>query len=451
MMAVLEVSSFERQRQVVAATDASDSNQIKRVRMKVGLRMSSAAFALAVGLAVPAHAQDEALDSASPPTIVAPPTAPSSEGAIGPVQLRDFSINGTVTRRAETAETPTPQPRSRGASAAPESSSTQPASEVRRSVAAAAADPQPAAPPARRPAASPALPSAIADNGFNFTPSAAAASQPASFGGAPAAAAAPPIVDTATSEANFFLHWPWLLALLAAIGAGLWYFRRQRPGYAFAGAGADSSALDFSPDQSAPSPRTATVPRPAPHPGPTDIPPPASSPAPQGIVSVRLRPWLEIECVPQAAIIDADKGSIQFEVFLFNSGSAPARDVLVEAALFNAGPDQDQVIGKFFDRPAGPAQEGTTIPPLQRMNFRSIVSLPRDQLQIFEVEGRRLFVPLIGFNARYRWSGGSGQTSASFIVGRSTAGEKMGPFKIEKDAKTYRGLAAREHSLRIRK
>lgn len=164
-----------------------------------------------------------------------------------------------------------------------------------------------------------------------------------------------------------------------------------------------------------------------------------------------MRPWLEIECVPQAAIIDAEKASIQFEVFLFNSGSAPARDVLVEAALFNAGPDQDRVIGSFFDRPAGPAQEGTTIPPLQRMNFRSIVSLPRDQLQIFEVEGRRLFVPLIGFNARYRWSGGSGQTSASFIIGRNNAGEKMGPFRIEKDAKTYRGLATREHSLRIRK
>ena len=85
------------------------------------------------------------------------------------------------------------------------------------------------------------------------------------------------------------------------------------------------------------------------------------------------------------------------------------------------------------------------------MSFRSVVSLPREQLRLFEVEGRTLFVPLVGFNAVYSFSNGQGQTSTSFIVGRNSNGEKMAPFRIDQGAKTFRGLGAREHTLRVRK
>ena len=46
---------------------------------------------------------------------------------------------------------------------------------------------------------------------------------------------------------------------------------------------------------------------------------------------------------------------------------------------------------------------------------------------------------------------GQGQTSASFLVGRNTNGEKMGPFRVDQGPKTFRGLAAHEHTLRVRK
>ena len=85
------------------------------------------------------------------------------------------------------------------------------------------------------------------------------------------------------------------------------------------------------------------------------------------------------------------------------------------------------------------------------MEFRSTVQLNREQLRIFEVEGRSLFVPLVGFNAHYRWSGGEGQTSASYVVGRNTDGEKMAPFLVSQGPKSFRGLGAREHTLRVRK
>lgn len=419
--------------------------------MKQALRMSSTAVALALGLAAPAIAQEQAADtSPAPPTIALP--APSSEDAVGPAQLKDFSIDGTVTRRAATPEPAAPLPATRPTGATSSPASAQPTASATQSVASRVDRPVTTSSP--RPASSTAAPSAAGPSGFNFTPSAPIADQqPASFGGA-LAPAATPIVDTTTSEANLLSHWPWLVAFLAAVGAGLWYFRRQRPGYAFAGAGGDASAFNFSPPPARPETPRPAPPRPAPALQP-ELREPISggvttklAPA-QGIISTRLRPWLEIEFDPQAAIIDAEKASIQFEIVIFNSGSAPARDVLVEAALFNAGTDQDQLLSNFFGRQLGQS-DGTTIPPLQRMSFRSIVTLPRDQLRLFEVEGRTLFVPVVGFNVHYRFSNGAGQSSTSYIVGRNIAGEKMAPFRVEKGAKTYRGLATREHNLRVR-
>ena len=68
-----------------------------------------------------------------------------------------------------------------------------------------------------------------------------------------------------------------------------------------------------------------------------------------------------------------------------------------------------------------------------------------------EVAGRKLFVPLVGVNALYRWSGGEGQTSASYLVGRDNDGEKMAPLRLDLGPRVFRGLGAREHNVRVRK
>lgn len=417
--------------------------------MKQALRMSSAAVALAVFLAVPARAQDQ-VDAASEP---APSlAAPSSEGAVGPAQLRDFSINGTVTRRAETPATAPAQP----ATAQPAPTRQPAATQV--ATAGAPAATRPAASASSRQAAPQQRPtaSASAAGGFDFPPPTPSSDQPANFAPATfpqttagAVAVADPVTDTGSDS---FPMWPWIVALLAALGGALWYFRRQ-PAGAFAGAGGDASAFDLRPAPApAPAPRPAPQPQPAPR---AAVPQPAPAPKPDavptGIISTRLRPWLEIEFRPEAAIVDDEKGAIQFEVTIFNSGSAPARDVFVEGALFNASPDQDQLLQQFFSKSDGQGGDRISVPPLQRMSFRSVVTLPRDQLSLYEVEGRTLFVPLVGFNAIYRWSGGQGRTSTSFIVGRNSNGEKMAPFRVDQGAKTFRGLAAREHTFRVRK
>ena len=75
--------------------------------------------------------------------------------------------------------------------------------------------------------------------------------------------------------------------------------------------------------------------------------------------------------------------------------------------------------------------------------MKTQVAVPRAQVQAYELGGHQVFVPLIAFNALYSWSGGQGQTSASYLLGRDTKGEKMGPFRLDLGPRIFRGIAAR--------
>jgi hypothetical protein len=159
---------------------------------------------------------------------------------------------------------------------------------------------------------------------------------------------------------------------------------------------------------------------------------------------------VEIEFEPLRCIVEEGRASIEFGISLYNSGSAAARDVLIEAAMINAGQEQDQEIGSFFANPAGRGERIPAIPPLQRVAIKSLVGLPMDKVRHFEGKGRRFFVPLLAFNALYRWGSNEGQTSLSYLVGREGNGEKLAPIRLDLGPRIFRGLGAREHALRVR-
>lgn len=374
-------------------------------------RIIVAALAGLLAARAPALAQDAAVNSA----------APASNEIVGPPQLRDFSLNGTVTRPAPEPAPQQPQQRRAPASpAATQSSTAQPPTQP-RSGSAPAARVQPPRPRAPAPldrapdqAGAIAAPPLAADSGPAIEPVRTASSDRTSGGPVPMLA--------------------WIIAALAIAGAAAWFLlrRRQRETFAFAGAAA---AFD-SPAPPAPKP---AAPRAAPEPAPT------------GIVSTRLRPWLEIEFKPQRGVIDDERAAIAFELSVYNSGPVPARDVLLEASLFNAGAAQDQQIALFFDNPVAKGDRIAVIPPMQRITVNTAVFLARDQVRPFEVEGRTLFVPVIAFNALYGWGGGTGQTSASYVVGKKTGGEKLAPFRLDLGPRIFRNLDAREHELGLRK
>ena len=394
--------------------------------MKAGLRFGIAAAATLIAML---HAPAAAQDPLAPTT-----NAPASD-TIGPRELQNFNLNGTVTRPAET-----PPP---AQSTAPE-----PNRPARTTTSETAIRSEPAEAPSRAPAVAPrSTESARPERSVPVTlpPSEALSDAPsASAADAPetdSSLQAPVVQPTSLPEGHSNVL-PWLLALLAAAGGAGYYFWRQRSEPSYAAAGAASRFV---------------APEPTPAPGPSPEFKPVGIPAPKpaaakhsGVVSTRLRPWLDIEFTPSRCVVEEDKATIDFDVIITNSGSTPARDVLIEASLFNAGPSQDQEIGGFFEHPVAKGDRIPAIPPMRKVAVKSAVSLTLAQMRQFEVQGRRIFVPLIGFNALYKWSGGDGQTSNSYLLGRETKGEKLAPFRLDLGPRIFRGLGARQHSLSVR-
>lgn len=382
--------------------------------------------------------------AAGAPAFAQEATQPAQNELIGNPQLRDFSLNGTVTQSAQDpaeAQSEPPQAASPPADRSPATGS-RPSQPARESAASTGGQlpPRQQAGSSERASATVELPPP--------TPAPRIAAPSLTDEGSPTLAAQPSFVPTAgepdlDSPAGGLPLLPWLAAALAFAAAAAWYFLRHRPRESFAGAGS-VSAFD------APSPAPPPVRTPAP--AADQLKPAPPKPVSPGIVSTRLRPWLELEFTPQRAIVDEQKAAIAFELSVFNSGSAPAREVLLEASLFNAGPMQDQQIRSFFENPVARGDRIPVIPPLKRVTVNTAVFLPIDQVRPIEVEGRKLFVPMIAFNALYGWGGGEGQSSASYLVGKVTkASEKLAPFRVDLGPRVFRNLAAREHELRLRK
>ena len=405
--------------------------------MRGGRRLALAIWAAGFALGPTAvRAQSTDPQSSSPPPA----------DTVGPRDLQNFSLSGTATKPADQ---PATQPPAQGAAAASSDAAPPPAEIGRRPanvtvarvkappVIAASRQPLATALPATSPGTTgPAAPS------LAQTPTAAIPHQAGL-----AASTLPAGGAVSLSNDHRLPMWPWLLAGFVLVAGAILLFWRNRQRHAFAGA---------------PDPDLFVAPEPAPAPASPRRPPitarsPSAEPAPAspeprgGLVSSRLRPWVELGLQPLRCIVEDHQVTVEFELELFNSGNAPARAVLAEASVFNAGPAQDEEIGAFIAHPVGAGDRLETLPPLQRMHLKTKVVVPHASVQAFEVGGRQVFVPLIAFNALYRWSGGDGQTSASYLLGRDTKGDKLAPFRLDLGPRVFRGLGARPLPLGLRR
>lgn len=410
--------------------------------MTAVLRFGFAAAAAWLALApVPLAAQN-----AASPVAVTP--SAQSDTAIGPAALEDFSLDGTVIRRADPAPERSAPP-ARQQQPAPATTAARQSSEpapVRAQPEQRRAEreqrPQPGTSQAGNQAARASAPldlGAPSPTGTLFTPAPALTGATAPDG----SSFAPAPAQSFPEAPSGFSPLPWLLAIVLLGGGAFFYFRRQRPGLAFAG-GPEVSA--FAVPDPAPGPR----PQP-PAAAPAPVPAPAPPIAPVGIVSTRIRPWLDLQFRAEKVVLDDDRALVEFEILVENSGSAPAREILVEAAMFNAGPEQDKQLGAFVARPVGQGERVPLLPPLKSMAFRSAVHLSREQLKQFKAGDRLVFVPLVALNVLYRWSGGDSQTSATYLVGKQTKGEKLAPFRCDQGPSTFATVSARELDVRVRK
>ena len=372
----------------------------------------------------------------------APTTNTTSPDTIGPTELQNFNLKGTVTRQADQPAVVTPS-RPQTAPVRPPAVSTTPSRQPQtRKVERAAPAPTPA--PAIQPPPAQTLPPPP-------TQAAPVAQAPTPVP-APAPVAVAPVAETSppTDPVAIFRGlpvWPWIAAAIAlALGGAFLLWRRRPPRYAAAGAQFDLLVPAPEPDpvpQPRPLPRAPAPPQPQPATPGGLVTTRLRPAAPTGVVASRLRPALELGFHPLRCQVDEDQVAIEFELELFNAGTAPARAVLAEASLLNAGATQEQDLAAFFGRPNGVGERLAVIPPMKRVSFKSQVVAPRDAVQEYELAGRKAFVPVIAFNALYEWSGGQAQSSAAYLVGRDTQQEKLGPLRLDQGAREYSGLGAR--------
>lgn len=413
--------------------------------------LGQAFFAASLMLAAPLAAQTNGT-----------PDTPATE--VGPSDLSNFSLQGNVTRPAErpavVAPAPAPAP-------APTTSPQQPTTaQPNRTT----SNPGPAD---NAPAVVRSAPETV-----SRTPTQPVATQrdpvPPLSANSRVSPRPPLILPPVEDESLPIL--PIIAGMLLLAGlATILYFVRQRGAPHHAGAGHGGYASSF--DDAAVSPPMAPEPLPQVRPRhdrvpnervvpagrkppPTTLIPksegpvaPAPAPAgPIGIVSTSLRPWIEVELTPDRALVDDNGAAIAFDVTLFNSGAAPARDVSIETCLLNAGARQDNDLSDFFGRPRPSTDTIPVIAPQTRIPLRTAVKLKRSDIHEYEVEGRKLFMPLVAISTRYRWSSGEGQTGAGFLVGRGKEEEtRLSPFRTDQGARSWKSLGARRYEKGLRR
>jgi hypothetical protein len=245
---------------------------------------------------------------------------------------------------------------------------------------------------------------------------------------------------------------PILLLVLAGGVFAWWWPRRWRAeadqtGYgqlAFAGAPGDALT------EPAPAPRPAPLPPSAPTPA---LQPEAPARAPSvGLVSSRLRAWLELELAIRVAVITEEELQLEVDILLTNGGSAPAREIVVEALLINAGPEQGREIATFFARPDGDAFAAEAVEPMGQLALSATLRMPRGAFQEYAVGGGKVVVPVVALNAGYKAGSSRGRTSAAFLAGRAGAdAEKLGPFPTDQGAKGFNRLGLKRLPEQVRR
>lgn len=339
---------------------------------------------------------------------------------VGPAELKDFRLPGERTTPPAPAQ-PAPQ--------APTPAPPRAAPSTERPQAPAPSSSRPAAPaPTARgapPAQRPATPAPAGEQPSAPAPApapAATAAPPAAIplpAPRPAPVPAPALPAPAAGDGGWGWLWvavPAALGLLAFFGLG----RRRRPVRRAAAAGAGAAA-----------PRPAAPPAP-----PAPPPPPAAR--------------LEISFLPARAAATDTAATVEFEFVLKNVGDAVARNIRIDTRMFNASarPEIAEFLkGPIHDQSGSPH---VTIPPGEELRLTSAIALPKEQVREIELQGRRLFVPVVASNVAWDYGEGAGdRLSLSWLVGRESEdpAAKMGGFRLDLGPRIYRSVGVRPMKL----
>lgn len=446
-------------------------------------------MALALGLGGPAPVaaqQAETPDPAPSPTPSSPaPSGPSVDFRLPPADdgraagVQGPSNNGLppIAPGERVTPTPTPTPRptpprvaptlpATGGAAAPETPRrTAPAEPRAAEAAPRAASPAPTG--GETPVPVPVAPTGDASP-LPVGPE-PTASTPAPEAPSPAADDEAPPASPSGSAPDTPL-WAWLLAALAALVAGIWYWRR-RP--------LPEGAAPFEAPEPAPPP--AAPPRPAPAPAPPSesapsppLPatPDAASPAPSAPApfqpgaprppsplvtrpAAERRPVIGMTLEIHSIRAAPDQILFGFSLNLTNQGSVDAVGLMVRIALNQGSAMTEPVLARFFDGAGGSVlRDDMALAPGAGERLDGEVVLPRATIEPLPMGGKPMLVPVAAFDVTYHWDGagdGFGQVAGSFVIGRETGpkeSDRLAPLPLDRATYVVSQPGARATAMR---
>lgn len=408
-------------------------------------------LALAVSLAgtAPAHAQNTpapAPSSARPLDFRLPP---ADEGRTPGVQgPSDNGLPPVAPGERRGQPTPTPAPTAVQPATPPRVAPTQPAISARPAPATAAPRRDaPASPPERTAAPTDAASSPSTTPDSSALPPLETAAVPVvpTTETAPVVSDEAPAVAAPTSPSSGTPLWAWLLAALAAVGAGFWYWRRRMAVEGPVVRDAEPATRPVGPP---PTPRAAApAPKPAAPPAaPQPLRSPVSQPEqPRPAAPLVTRATGEIRAVVGMALdirsirFAPDHVAVGFALNLLNQGTAPATGLMVRLALNQGSAMPEPVLARFFDGAGGSIlRDDMVLAVGAGEELSTEVMLPRAAIEPLMIGGKPMLVPVIAFDVTYHWDGEGdafGQNAGSFVLGReqgASGSEKLSPLPLDR-------------------
>ena len=166
----------------------------------------------------------------------------------------------------------------------------------------------------------------------------------------------------------------------------------------------------------------------------------------------------------QAARLTLLGATIGYRLMLHNRGNRAAEDILVRSLITNADPQQQQALFQpFFAGETGlPVHSVVSIAPGETQALIGEMRLDAQAIAAIPMGERALLIPLIAFDAHYRWTGagtgagtsdseGAGRTGRVFIIGeeRSPPVERLSPFRLDLGPRHYPAPGTRATALSL--
>ncbi|HZG08888.1 MAG TPA: hypothetical protein VEZ70_07910 [Allosphingosinicella sp.] len=249
---------------------------------------------------------------------------------------------------------------------------------------------------------------------------------------------------------------PWILAILAGLGALAFFLMRRRrdddvhgevyeQDHRPAPVAAEPAAMPVAAAPVAAAPVAAAPVAPAPAAAaPVAAVPLVAAAAPLAATDVaaarplapRGRPEIDLSMTPIRAGVEGVGARVEFQLTVGNRGAVSAEDVRVSTWMLAAGSsNEEQMLIAPTDHADTPP---VTIAAGEERTMNAQVGLPTSQ-----VEGEAV-LPVVIADARYRLpDGGEGHTTARFAVGVPD-GEELAHFAIHNPSGMHEGVVARE-------